>query len=157
MFNVSYISTVRLLLSFLIIPTLWIVSGFFVSFSIAWVGASDYSLYLYKSAHLLEEASEGHYFPLTDPVFIYSATIISVITFGLGTFLTSKVLANFKWQFALFPAFVYIVTYIKVFSFIWFGNYPSSVQLALLFELVFFTSAACLGYLLSKFIIEIPT
>ena len=146
---------VKFLLSFLVIPSLWIVSGFFVSFSIAWVGASDYSLNLYKSAHLLEEASEGHYFPLTDPVFIYSAIIIGTVSFGLGTFFTSKVLSNFKSQFALIPALIYIVTYVKVFSFVWFRNYPSSIQFALLFELVFFAVATYIGYIFSKYNNEI--
>lgn len=103
----------------------------------------------YTNAHLLEEASEGKYSPISDPVFLIYVLSIGIAVFGGGSLLAWWGVAKQHIAIALVPSIIGVAIIILPRRFVWNDSYPQEMQTALLFELFVYALCVVLGILIA--------
>ena len=85
----------------------------------------------YKSVHLLEEAAEGVYAPLRDPLFFVGVLVGTAIPFAAGAYVAARTHALAPWIVSSAGVVARAVLDWQVFR----ADFPSPVRQALLLEL----------------------
>jgi len=108
---------------------LLLLAGYAASFGDAWL--DEGRVWPYSHAHLGEEYSEGAYFPLLDPLFVFSAFARDCLAFCLGALFLTQRTTRLHWvavYFSLSALTLYLLQ---------FGYYIPSMLQALTIELAF--------------------
>jgi len=99
----------------------------------------------YTNAHLLEEASEGTYSPISDPVFLVYILLIGIAVFGGGSLFAWWGVAKQHIAIASVPSIIGISFIVFPLRFVWNVDYPREMQIALSLELFVYALSAALG------------
>lgn len=98
----------------------------------------------FANSHLLEEAGEGSYSPLNDPLFIAYTMGTAIAVFGIPTFyLASR--RYLSRRVAVVPAMVVVLIIAVLWRYVWAEGYPQPMRLGVLFELVSWCGASILA------------
>ncbi len=97
----------------------------------------------YANAHLLEEAYEGKYSPISDPVFLIYILSIGIAVFGGGSLFAWWGVAKQHIAIASVPSIIGVAIIILPRRFVWNNSYLQEMQIALFLEL--FVYALCTG------------
>jgi hypothetical protein len=128
------------------VTTLVLTSGFEIILGHEWAaGMTPFS-----SVHLREVALEGVYSPLADVAFIVHAVLVGLLVFALVTFLTAKREGRPHLLLAILPAFLGIGAFALWFRFVWDENYPFSMRIAFVVQLVIYVCCALAGFVLAS-------
>ncbi|WP_395005979.1 hypothetical protein [Undibacterium sp.] len=103
----------------------------------------------YTNAHLLEEASEGKYSPITDPVFLIYIFSIGIAVFGGGSLFAWWGVAKQQFAIASVPSVIGVSFIVLPLRFVWNDGYPQQMQIALFLELFVYALCAILGILIA--------
>jgi hypothetical protein len=108
--------------------------------AVSGIGVSE-RIIPYSNAHILEEAYEGHYQPLTDPVFLGGALLIVLFAFGASSYVAVR-WARVPLRAAVAGAVVatlgLAVARYQVFA----ENYPTSMRAAYVLQLVLYIATS---------------
>jgi len=99
----------------------------------------------FANAHLLEEAVEGEYAPVTDPVFLANTLLLAVVAFGAGSCLAGRGVPRVQRLYAAIPSLVTLVLLAWLFRHVWNAGYPSPMRVAFAIQFGACFAASCAG------------
>jgi hypothetical protein len=99
----------------------------------------------FLNVHLIEEASEGTYSPLTDAVFWICVVLVGSLVFGSVAFFVAKRETQPRFWVAVAPSLLAVAALALRFHFIWNESYPSSMRIAFICQLVIYVGCALVG------------
>jgi hypothetical protein len=103
----------------------------------------------FGNAHLLEEASEGSYSPITDPAFLLYAVALAAIVFGCASYFAAIGVPRAQRFYASIPSLTALLLLAWLLRYVWSASYPSPMRLAFIFQLGACLVASCTGLLLA--------
>lgn len=141
----------RIVVPFVSIIVLWVVTTLVISFGFEIILGHEWAAGMtpFSSEHLVEEALEGNYSPLTDVAFIVHAILVGLVAFGLVTFITARREGRSHLLLAVLPALLVVGALALWFRFIWEENYPFSMRVAFVVQLMVFVGCAMAGFMLA--------
>lgn len=98
----------------------------------------------FLNVHLMEEAFEGSYSPLTDAVFWIGAVFVGSLVFGSVAFFAAKQATQPRFWIA--PSLLAVGALGLQFHFIWNETYPLSMRVAFIGQLVLYVGCALVGH-----------
>ena len=104
----------------------------------------------YSNVHLSEEAAEGIYSPLTDPVFILYISLVGIVAFGFSSFFAAWGASKQELILSAIPGIVGLLILLFPHRDIWFQSYPGSFRNALFIELIIYIACILFGLYGSK-------
>lgn len=129
------------------IALLWLTAMIAVSVSLEVAFGPDvqerFSPFL--NVHLMEEALEGSYSPLTDAVFWACAILVGLLVFGSVAFFVAKRETQPRFWVAVAPSLLAVAALGLRFHFVWNETYPSSMRVAFVGQLVIYVTCALAG------------
>ena len=141
----------RIIASVAGIVALWVAVGLVVGFSVEalfgyWLSERFRP---FSNAHLLEEADEGLYSPVSDPAFLVHAVAIAVIVFGGSAYFLARGPFRSHPRRAVVASLVVIFALGGLWSYVWAEGYPVAMRWGVLFELASYTVASVAGVLIA--------
>jgi hypothetical protein len=97
------------------------------------------------NVHLIEQASEGSYSPLTDAVFWICSVLVGSLSFGWVAFFVAKRETQRSFWVAVAPSLFAMAGLALWFHSVWNESYPSSMRIAFIFQLVIYLACALVG------------
>jgi hypothetical protein len=103
------------------------------------------SAFPFANAHLLEEALQGHYRPLSSVPFLVYVLVLSLVGFLVGVFIVSALLRLHHSYFRALLAVVPVAALALMLGFVFRPAYPEVVRTAAVVALVLFLCSGILG------------
>ena len=99
----------------------------------------------FLNVHLMEEALEGTYSPLTDAVFWICAVLVGSLAFGAVAFIVAKRETQPRFWVGVAPTLLAVAALALRFHLIWNESYPSSMRIAFICQLIIYVGCALVG------------
>jgi hypothetical protein len=130
------------------IALLWLSVGIAVSIGLEVAFGHDVERRFspFSDVHLIEEASDGNYSPLTDAVFWLCAVLVGSFAFGWVAFFVAKRESHLRFWAAVAPSLLAVAAVALRFHFIWGDSYPSSMRIAFVCQLLIYVGCALVGF-----------
>lgn len=142
----------RFVRSFALLIVLWIVANVAIGYCLEiFLGeAVAERCDPFGNAHLLEDAEEGAYLPLSDPAFLLHALVLGAIVFGMPAYLIARKVQGVTANQTLAPVFLALLTLTWLHRYVWNAGYPVVMRQGFVAYLCILLMMALAGFVLAR-------
>jgi hypothetical protein len=138
----------RIILPFVAIAILWaalILVGSLSVEAIFGAGVSE-RMTPFSNVHLMEEALDGTYDPLSDWLFLAFRALVGLVAFGAGSAFAAVGAGGRQLAVAIIPALLGVALLASLLGYVWEEGYPHNMRMGLVVDLLMCAVGAAIGF-----------